>query len=260
MSDLVSVVCISDTHNSQPELPNGDILIHAGDLTQSGSRAEIQTALDWLQSQPHQHKIVIAGNHDLLLDSQCDEIGHRIRSGPSAERPLLQWGDLIYLQDSSIALALANGRQLKIYGSPRSPKHGSWAFQYPGQDDVWKGMIPDDVDILVTHAPPMGHLDMFGIGCSHLLRSLWSIRPKLHVFGHVHAGYGHEFLRYDPLQAAFEQTVKAKGGLWNLVRVMRGLLWTMLGAQVEPQTQLINASMVGGLWDEVLRTPITVYV
>jgi predicted MPP superfamily phosphohydrolase len=68
----VSIVCISDTHNSQPNLPPGDILIHAGDLTQSGSLEELEAAIAWLNSQPHLHKIVVGGNHDILLDRNCD--------------------------------------------------------------------------------------------------------------------------------------------------------------------------------------------
>lgn len=72
ISNPISVVCVSDTHNSQPVLPDGDILIHAGDMTQSGSFKELQVTLDWLNAQPHPHKIVIAGNHDKLLDPGKD--------------------------------------------------------------------------------------------------------------------------------------------------------------------------------------------
>lgn len=92
----VSVVCISDTHNSQPQLPYADILIHAGDLTHSGSLTEIQQALDWIKQATSSHKIAVAGNHDLLLDLNCDA-----RSGggeASSERLKLSWGDITYLQ------------------------------------------------------------------------------------------------------------------------------------------------------------------
>jgi Calcineurin-like phosphoesterase len=64
----ITIVCISDPHNSKPSLPDGDILLHYGDLSQYGTFAEIQAQLDWLNSQPHKHKIVIAGNHNLILD------------------------------------------------------------------------------------------------------------------------------------------------------------------------------------------------
>ncbi|EEQ28213.1 metallophosphoesterase domain-containing protein 1 [Microsporum canis CBS 113480] len=64
----ISVVCISDTHNWQPELPDGDILLHAGDLTVNGTFEELQAQLTWLSAQPHTYKILVAGEHDVLLD------------------------------------------------------------------------------------------------------------------------------------------------------------------------------------------------
>ncbi|KAL8945464.1 MAG: hypothetical protein Q9183_008083, partial [Haloplaca sp. 2 TL-2023] len=69
-SGKITVVCISDTHGTQPALPAGDLLLHAGDLTKWGTFSELQAQLTWLAQQPHKHKVVIAGNHDLLLD--CD--------------------------------------------------------------------------------------------------------------------------------------------------------------------------------------------
>ncbi|KAL2128395.1 hypothetical protein VTI74DRAFT_9251 [Chaetomium olivicolor] len=114
-----------------------------------------------------------------------------------------------------------NGRQLRVYGSPRSPCHGNWAFQYPNGADVWAGTVPRDIDILVTHRPPRGHLDLLRLGCEHLLRELWRVRPRLHVFGHVHEGAETEWLQLDKLQDAYEQTVVAGGGLSNLVRTAK---------------------------------------
>ena len=66
--DGIHVLCISDSHNVRPQLPDGDILLHAGDLTQSGSLEELRSQIEWLDSQPHRFKVVIAGNHDLCLD------------------------------------------------------------------------------------------------------------------------------------------------------------------------------------------------
>jgi len=96
--DAISIVCISDTHNSQPELPDRDILIHAGDLTEGGTLSELQATLDWLHSQPHRHKIVIAGNHDLLLDSAYGNKSDQSGLGEkNAQRAQLNWGDIVYL-------------------------------------------------------------------------------------------------------------------------------------------------------------------
>ena len=75
----------------------------------------------------------------------------------------------------------------------------------------------DDTDVLVTHGPPRAHLNLLGIGCVFLLDAVWRVRPRLHVFGHVHEGYGQEVLQYTPLQAAYERLVIARIGVWELV-------------------------------------------
>ncbi|KAL2120452.1 hypothetical protein VTJ04DRAFT_4479 [Mycothermus thermophilus] len=260
-SNPVSVVCVSDTHNNQPVLPEGDILIHAGDLTQSGTLRELQVQLDWLSSQPHPIKIVVAGNHDLLLDPDCDgQRPGRTAEDAVADRESLRWGDIIYLENSSTTVTCGNGRQLRVYGSPWSPSHGNWAFQYPRIRDVWRGTVPYDVDILVTHGPPKAHLDLQGIGCQHLLRELWRVRPRLHVFGHVHEGHGTEWLRFDDLQGIYERTVQDRGGLWNLLRAAVEFVRSMLRLPLEARCLLVNAAVVGGLRDEERRRPIKVII
>ncbi|WEW56152.1 hypothetical protein PRK78_001587 [Emydomyces testavorans] len=135
------IVCISGTHNSQPDLPPGDILIHAGDLTENRSLDEVQAQLDWLSSQPHLHKVVIAGNHDVLLDENFLEKHPERRYGATRTVHELDWGPVHYLLDSSIALEFGRSefnpddrakdyiksgdkRTLVIYGSPRTPQDG----------------------------------------------------------------------------------------------------------------------------------------
>jgi hypothetical protein len=120
----VTIVCISDTHNSQPKkLPKGDVLIHAGDLTQSRSFRELQQTIDWLRSQPHPQKIVVASNHDVLLDDSLDH--GLLYKDDTRKREELDWDDIIYLQDSSATITCFNGREPQIYGSPKSAKHGN---------------------------------------------------------------------------------------------------------------------------------------
>jgi predicted phosphohydrolase len=253
----ITVVCISDTHNCQPCLPDGDILIHAGDLTQSGSLSEIHSTLDWLNRQSHRYKVVIAGNHDLILDSS-------ISSHPNLNcRQDIRWGDVIYLQNESITVKCSHDRNIKIYGSPWTPKHGNWAFQYSRTTDIWHGTIPADTDILITHVPPKGHLDLNGLGCKFLLRELWRLqrKPRLHVFGHVHEGYGIEQARFDSAQRAYDNVVLSEGGfLWLLY-----LLYIFLSAihdagRSMTSTWFVNASIVGGLRDEKRRKPIIVHI
>ncbi|OTA97348.1 hypothetical protein M434DRAFT_19159 [Hypoxylon sp. CO27-5] len=254
--NAVSVVCISDTHNSQCSLPDGDILIHAGDLTQSGSFEELQATITWLQNQPHSVKIVIAGNHDLLLDASRPDIDGKA----VAMRKKVDWGDIIYLEDSATTAILESGRHVNIYGSPRSPKHGNWAFQYLRQTDVWRNSVPNKTDILVTHTPPRAHLDLTTLGCQHLLRELWRVHPTLHVFGHVHEGYGHEWVQFDAVQQAYERTILAGGGRRNLFSTLHALICSFFRSPIIPACQLVNPSIVGGLRDDVRRQPIKVYI
>ncbi|CAI0655690.1 unnamed protein product [Colletotrichum noveboracense] len=113
--DAVTVVCISDTHNTRPRLPPGDILVHAGDLTVSGTRAELKETVDWIKAQEHRFKVVVAGNHDLCLDE-------RLREGE--EEGEVDWGDVLYLDCSSATLKVPVGgdggktREIRVYGSP----------------------------------------------------------------------------------------------------------------------------------------------
>ena len=194
----VRTVCVSDTHNEQPRVPNGDILIHAGDLTVNGTFEELQLQLDWLNSLQHQHKIVIAGNHDLLLD-QCFRRNPRPASLENDERRLrdLRWGSVVYLENELRVLNVRD-RDVKVYGSPMTPRYGNWAFQYQGED-VWSNTVPEATDILVTHGPAKGHLDSslsnpsYLQGCVYLQRELWRVKPRLHVCGHIHSGRGVEY-------------------------------------------------------------------
>ncbi|KAG5980952.1 hypothetical protein E4U55_003462 [Claviceps digitariae] len=254
----LSVVCVSDTHNSRPVLPDGDILIHAGDLTQSGSQSELDAALSWIRSLPHQHKVVVAGNHDLLLDPACD--------GPAGRSPArrheLDWSGIVYLHNEARTLSCSNVRTVSVYGSPLSPKHGNWAFQYPRATDVdvWADTVPEQVDVLVTHGPPRGHGDLLKYGCEHLLRALWRVRPRLHVCGHIHEGYGSEWLHFDGLQGAFERTVTEGGGIRNLMLVWVEFVKILAGPSTEAKCRVVNASAVGGLRDDEKRLPIVVSI
>ncbi|KAK2753297.1 hypothetical protein FQN55_003426 [Onygenales sp. PD_40] len=237
----VRVVCLSDTHTLQLEaVPNGDILIHSGDMANLGSLDELQAAIDWLKSLPHAHKIVIAGNHDSWLD---ETVRPRLPSAQeNADGPALDWGDIHYLQNSSVAISIPprpnspySARTLNIHGVPQIPQltassSSLHAFQYPpdAADSPFPSPIPPDTDILVSHSPPRHHMDIFphSLGCPHLLRAIWRIRPILHVFGHVHANRGMERAYYDPAQRAWESLCSRReegGPLWE--RGGKGVLW-----------------------------------
>lgn len=82
------------------------------------------------------------------------------------------------------------GKSLTILVHPSTQNHGNWAFQYDTGTNLFTHQVTDDVDILVTHSVPQFHLDVAGWGEEFLLQELWRVKPKLHVFGHIHEGYG----------------------------------------------------------------------
>ena len=259
--DRVTITCIADTHNTQPALPDGDILIHAGDLTRSGTFAELQATLSWLQQQSHKTKIVVAGNHDIFLDAKLDyRPGNTGVAEAEAQRQALDWGDIVYLENSEVTVTCENDRRLRIYGSPLSPRYGNWAFQYERWENVWRDSLPDGVDILVTHGPPRTHLDMRDLACVHLMRELWRVRPRAHVFGHIHECTGVEVLCFNRLQMAYEQTVVAGGGVlslfWTVIAFVLGLFFPRPIAKCT----LVNAAMVGGMRDQRQKNSIQVIV
>lgn len=116
----VKIVCVSDTHTNTLDVPNGDVLIHAGDLTNAGTVKEIQAQLDWLSSLPHREKIVICGNHDSYFDPKS-------RSAEDKGKKL-NFGSLHYLENKAITLKFKGGRKLNFYGAPNIPRCGGSDF------------------------------------------------------------------------------------------------------------------------------------
>ncbi len=178
--ESVRIVCLSDTHNLHAELdvPDGDVLLHAGDFTGHGSEAEVAAFGEFLADLPHAEKVIVAGNHDFLFESD----------GARAKELL---GDVTYLQDASASVC-----GLTIWGSPWQPWFHDWAFNLPrgaALAEKWR-LVPESIDILVTHGPPEGILDQTDhgprVGCEALREALARIRPRLHLFGHIHEDYG----------------------------------------------------------------------
>lgn len=263
----IRVVCIFDTHNthlSQPILPLGDILIHCGDLKQNGSLEELHDALQWLDSHPHPHKVFIAGNHDRCL------------ADPHTQSIVLKaYPGLIYLQDSSTKVTV-HGRMLRMYGSPHTPRHGSWVFQYPRvhhheyaseantgteASRIWSS-VPPLIDVLVIHGPPLTHLDHTSSRCAALLVAVWRVRPRLHVFGHIHAARGTEFVSWDTTQRLYDDVLMGKAGCAGVVGLM---IWVTVakvsawpGRRGMHGSVMVNAVAVGGLKDDEKRGAIVV--
>ncbi|KAJ8957119.1 hypothetical protein NQ318_007335 [Aromia moschata] len=216
--DKVRFVCMSDTHslirNIMFDIPDGDVFIHAGDFTKCGQRDEVIQFNKWLGSLPHRHKIVIAGNHELSFDNKFasfkrtlfskqpeylqDEVPNygntknNIEDAVNTENIRQYLTNCIYLEDSAVDIY-----GIKLYGSPWQPEFGGWAFNLKrGKECLSKWeLIPEDTDILVTHTPPLGHGDLacsaVRAGCVELLNVVQQrVKPKYHIFGHIHEGYG----------------------------------------------------------------------
>lgn len=174
------LVCVSDTHEQgrRVVVPDGDVLVHAGDLTYRGTLETIAREADWLRSLPHPHKVVVAGNHDFAFQLT-----------PDAARAVMH--GLTYLQDEAADLG-----GLRFWGSPWQPWFHDWAFNLergPALRAKWD-LIPAGLDVLVTHGPPAGHGDRVlrgpDVGCEDLLEAVRRTGPRVHVFGHIHEGYG----------------------------------------------------------------------
>lgn len=205
--DKIRFVCISDTHGkiegSKLHMPPGDVLLHAGDFTQKGHMNEIQKFNSYLGALPYKVKVVIAGNHDLTFDDSITEASLRTfgvqkstvesylsERGLKSVKQMLT--SAIYLEDSLVTVC-----GIKIYGAPWQPVFCDWGFNLNRGEDILKKWqtIPADLDILMTHGPPVGHGDLTGgnnnVGCVELLNTVQKrVKPKFHVFGHIHEGYG----------------------------------------------------------------------
>lgn len=182
----MKIMFLSDTHgrhleieNVYGKLPNVDIIIHSGDCTRYGEYEETDEFFKWYNGLDAKHKILIAGNHDFVLQ----QVGRR-------NEILLNNYGITYLEDSFI-----NIDGIGIYGSPWSPIYGMWAFmkhRNGEMDEVWQ-KVPTNgsVDILATHTPAYGRNDIsvrgnLHVGCEMLAYRINEIKPKIHVCGHIH--------------------------------------------------------------------------
>lgn len=187
----MKIITISDTHNKHNEIPkeyleNKDneipMIIHAGDISGRGYFQEIVPFLEWYNNLNFNYKILIPGNHDFYFENKPKK---------EIDELLSKYPNIIYLQDSGIEI-----EGIKLWGSGVTPYFFNWAFNRKG-DEICKhwDLIPLDTDILITHGPVHGFLDltMGGdvTGCPYLKEAISKMTNlKLHVCGHIHEGYG----------------------------------------------------------------------
>lgn len=192
------IILLSDTHNQLKDMtiPEGDMVIHAGDATMGGRVHEAAHFARVFGELPHKHKVLCAGNHDFLAEKD-----------PTLWKTLMEERGIVYLEQRE-----AEVMGLRFFGSPYTPWFYDWAFNLQRGAEIkekWD-KIPAGIDVLVTHGPPYGILDkvtrdnsdsawegredlMFleeHVGCEELAKAVERVRPKMHVFGHIHCARG----------------------------------------------------------------------
>jgi Icc-related predicted phosphoesterase len=174
------LVLLSDTHelHRDVDVPPGDILLHAGDFSFfSKSIRAIEDFNDWLGELPHRSKAIVPGNHEFFLEAD-----------PS-ERSLLSNATVLINEGIQV-------EELRIWGSPVTPLYGgAFGLSFAKDRKRLYAQIPEGIDVLITHGPPYGILDLgpgshLHQGCPELLDAVMRVGPKLHVFGHIHGAYG----------------------------------------------------------------------
>ncbi len=189
----MKIVCISDTHNKHRYLKElltmeADLLLHAGDFSSGGTKDEIVAFNKWLgELEGITEKIIIAGNHDRGLELHWDLYSSLIDNA-TILHPLTEKGP---------AGAAIDFNGLRIYGEPRQPEFFNWAFNVNRLEmkDVWDEIPkPQDIDILLTHGPPLRCLDRNeegeDVGCYYQREWIKKYQPMYVVCGHIHEGYG----------------------------------------------------------------------
>lgn len=194
------ITLISDTHCKHKQihfdLPGGDLLIHAGDISSMGYEHEIREFCGWYDKiVTYDHKVFIAGNHDWGFQDNVEKSMEIVNSYKTID----------YLQDDLLCIGDDKdySKMIKIWGMPWQPEFMNWAFNLPRGSAVMKdtiAQIPVDTDILITHGPRWGVLDDVEgnrgvhLGCEDLAEHINTVsRPKIHVCGHIHTGHGYYF-------------------------------------------------------------------
>lgn len=175
------ILHLSDTHGLHrqlKDLPDADVLIHSGDLSFDGAECEVSDFIEWFGALEYSHKIFIAGNHDFCLKS-------KMTVSVQGRLPV----NCHYLNNSGVSI-----EGIKFWGIP-------FFFRDSISDDFIENVIPipADTDVVISHRPPFGILDTANdrsYGCIDLLQTISKIRPRYHLFGHIHDSYGILSLRH----------------------------------------------------------------
>ena len=198
MDHKIRIWHFSDTHmrHSKIKPPDDiDIAIFSGDCSNPrdkyANEQEVLNFLCWYGMEVKSaHKIFVAGNHDTSIEGGFVNINKFKEHG------------ILYLENQSTELHFTvnpvtqETRSLKIWGSPISPSFGEgWAFNRKRDKlyNLWQ-TIPEDTDIVITHGPPKGVLDLAYngagelefCGCNALKNRILEIQPLILMYGHIH--------------------------------------------------------------------------
>ncbi len=186
MSLSICAIGCSHGRHDQLVLPKADVLVHTGDFSRRGDESDAREFLKWLESQPHKHRIAVAGNHDRLSFTDPARFAQLVAEyAPSCH----------YLCDSGVEI-----EGVRFHGAPWTPRFLKWYWMAERGEAIqahWD-KIPTDTQVLVTHGPAMGHLDLimpamgevgdYHQGCANLRLTIDERLHKLqaHLFSHLH--------------------------------------------------------------------------
>jgi predicted phosphodiesterase len=168
-SQTLRIVCVSDTHGKNLDIPNGDLLIHAGDFTHFGKEKDFISFQEWIAKQPHPIKIVVNGNHE--TNAFKDKL--KVKS-------LIPSCTFLINEGATFSIGEDSSKMINIYGTD---------FYWPCEQNPYYDFIPFGVDIIISHGPAYGFVDE-GCGCKSLLEKVKVLKPKLFVCGHIHSAHG----------------------------------------------------------------------
>lgn len=179
----MKVVALSDNHcDYNFDTPEGDVLIHCGDFSYTGKPKEIQQFIDWLNEQPHEHKLWIPGNHELSLD----DFPYNIDA----------------IEKATGTMCMHNKEHeidgVRFFGTAYTPRFNHWAFGLTKEASERFWDTAPETDVVICHGPPRGFLDTptpewdYGdrFGCEHFAKYIERTKPKVACFGHIHGSGG----------------------------------------------------------------------
>ena len=277
--DCLKLVCLSDTHGKHWDIsvPHGDVLIHSGDFTNTGTLAEVEDFDAWLGTLPHKHKVVVPGNHDSVMDFEAREFILRKEAENFNNEELKRWETLeentILLKNADVLVNKSIKIEgVKIFGTPHTIFNGkilrtffrkyAYAFGCVNEDSFGRKMkgASKYCDVFISHSPPLGISDTNNgshrnRGSLAILHTVFKVNPALHIFGHVHLQGG----QVNKLKDCPENRMLVSSNGWS------GWWWTKL----KMKTTFVNAAslQVLGLDDhsnsclpELLREPVVVFL